>query len=112
MISGAVTISPGGTPTVLQGTPMVTNSHPEKVILMVPVLGPVTSPLPLSAVQVIVAFLTVSSVVLPLLCPDACHFLTAPSRLLLTDAQALLGMTDLECQRALGAFEYAVSIRD
>src|ERR1700680_1034993 len=46
---------------------MVTNSHPVKVIFMVPDLGPVTSPLPLSALQVITAFLTVSSVVMPLL---------------------------------------------
>src|SRR6202035_1826849 len=67
MTSGAVTISPGGTPVVLQTTPIVTNSHPVKVIVIVPVLGPVTSPLPLSALQVITAFLTVSSVVMPLL---------------------------------------------
>src|SRR5437868_2721543 len=66
MIRGAVTISPGGTPTVLHTRPSVTSSHPESVIVAVPVFGPVTSPVPLSAVQVIVAFLTVSSVVTPL----------------------------------------------
>src|SRR6478672_8932832 len=61
-----VTISPGGTPTVLHTKPSVTSSQPVKRIVTEPLFGPVTSPVAVSETHLIVAPDTVSNVVAPL----------------------------------------------
>src|ERR1700730_17287322 len=61
---GAVVMTPAGKPTVLQGTFL--RKHPENVIFIVPVTGPVTSPALVSVLHTSLALATVSRRLAPL----------------------------------------------